>query len=53
MQNEEKLPESVGKTREELTAAEKFAIVYLGFYAYEDYGKIFEHTFRKFSHDVY
>jgi hypothetical protein len=38
----DKLPESLGKSPDELTAAEKVSIVRLGFYAYEDYAKAFK-----------
>jgi hypothetical protein len=38
----DKLPESLGKSRDELTAVEKVSIVRLGFHAYEDYAKAFK-----------
>jgi hypothetical protein len=49
----DKLPESVGKTRDELSATEKIAIVHLGFYAYEDYGKMFKKSVHDFGDYVY
>jgi hypothetical protein len=45
----EKLPESVGKTRDELSDVEKVAIVCLGFYAYEDYHKLLKQSVNAFS----
>ena len=52
-ENEDKLPESVDKTRDELTAAERIAIVHLGFCAYEDYKKVFANSVQKFSDYTY
>jgi hypothetical protein len=49
----EKLPDSARKARDELTASEKVAIVHLGFYAYEDYAKVFGKAVAEFSDFIY
>jgi hypothetical protein len=43
------LPASVHEKRDELTGAEKAAIVRLGFYAYEDYRKLFKDSVKDFA----
>jgi hypothetical protein len=47
------LPDSARKTRDELTASEKIAIVHLGLYAYEDYAKAFGRAVAEFSDYTY
>lgn len=46
---QDKLPDSVGKSRHELSDSEKVAIVHLGFYTYEDYGKAIKKSINEFS----
>jgi len=46
-ENQSKLPDSIHKTRSELVPTELIAIVHLGFYAYEDYGKHFKKGLSK------
>jgi hypothetical protein len=47
------LPDSARKTRDELTASEKIAIVHLGLYAYENYAKAFGRAVAEFSDYTY
>jgi hypothetical protein len=49
----DKLPESVHMTRHQLSDVEKVSIIHLGFYAYEDYGKLFKTSAQKFCDYVY
>jgi hypothetical protein len=49
----DKLPESVHQSRYELSDTAKVAIVHLGFYAYEDYGKMWKKSVSEFSDYVY
>jgi hypothetical protein len=43
------VPDSVSKGRDELSSSEKVAIVHLGFYTYEDYGKTLKKSINEFS----
>jgi hypothetical protein len=52
-ENKDKLPESLKQSRDELSDTAKIAIVHLGFYAYEDYGKAFKKSVNEFSDYVY
>ena len=49
----DKLPASVNESRLDLSATEKVAIVHLGFYAYEDYKKLFKKSVGQFNDYVY